>query len=231
MTSLCRVGSILLAGVLLAGCGHFRMVKDRYQQTKTVAIVQFVGQPVKDLVVPFDLKNLTGPSPWERMVTNDAIAMAEFMKERGFTVLPMDEMVRADKYTAKGENVPNEYFTPRGMRLFTTRYGIPQVDISFMTANALAKELGVDAVICVYSTWKTESAKLGLQQMARTIVTVKMVDKMSSQIWEDLDFSDSTNNISTVGVKGTTEEFIAAYNEAFKTTLKKMQGRIDEALR
>jgi hypothetical protein len=223
---------VLAIGVLAGGCGHFRLVKDRYQQTKSVAIVQFVGEPAKELPVPFDLGNLRGPSPFERLVTNDAIALQAFLAERGFKVLPLDELVRSDKYNGKGDNVPNEYSTPKGMKLFTGRSGVSQVDVSFMTANALAKDLGVDAVVCVYTQWKTESVKLGLQQAARTIVRIRMVDKMSSQVWEDLDFSDSSKTISTVGAStGSTEDFIAAYNEEFRTTLKKMQGRIDEALR
>jgi hypothetical protein len=232
MTRLIRSGCFLVTAFLLVGCGHFRLVKDRYQQTKSVAIVQVVGERAKDLTVPFDLKGLTGPSPFERLVTNDAIAVQDFLKARGFKVLPLDEMVRSDKYNEKGENVPSEYHTPQGMKLFTGRSGINQVDISFMTANALAKDLGVDAVVCVYSMWKMESVKLGLQSVARTIVKIRMVDKTSSQIWQDLDFSDSGKTIATVGANtGTTEDFIAAYNEAFLTTLKKMQGRIDEALR
>jgi hypothetical protein len=232
MTKIGAMGVVLVFGGLSVGCGHFRVVKDRYQQTKSVAIVQFVGEPAKDLTPPFDLNNLTGPSPYERLATNDAIALQDFLKTRGFKVLPLDEMVQSDKYNAKGDNVPNGYFTPKGMRLFTARYNVGQGDISFMTANALAKELGVDAVVVVHSLWKAESTGLGINKVARTIVRVQMVDKMSSQIWEDQDFSDSAKATETMGFKhGNTEDFIAAYNEEFHTTLTKMQGRLDEGLR
>jgi hypothetical protein len=227
-----RLRGIVLVALIVAGCGHFRLVKDRYKDTKTVAIVQFVGEPAKDLTVPFDLKNLTGPSPFVKMATNDAIALQDFLKERGFNVVPIDEMVKSDKYNAKGDNVPSEFITPQGMKIFTSRDGVKRVEISFMTANAIAKELGVDAVVLVHSLYKTESAKMGLQDLARTVVTIKMVDKTSNQIWEDVDWSDSDKAIATMSIKsGNTEEFVASYNDTFKKTLKKMQGRIDEALK
>ena len=49
MIKIGAMGVVLVFGGLSVGCGHFRVVKDRYQQTKSVAIAQFVGEPAKDL--------------------------------------------------------------------------------------------------------------------------------------------------------------------------------------
>ena len=217
----------VVAVLALTGCGHFRLVKDRYQATKKVAIVQVVGAPAEGVTTPLH-GNITGPSPWESVVTNDAIALQDFLKQRGFDVAPIDEMVKSDRYQEKTDYVPNGVYTPRGMKIASSKYGIKTCDISFMSANALAKNLGVDAVICVYEKWDTSGM---FSKNAKTQVTVAMVDRMSSQVWEDQDEATSADSYSAMsGSDDNLQKFIHANNEAFVATLQKMGGRIDAAL-
>jgi hypothetical protein len=116
------------------------------------------------------------------------------------------------------------------MQVFTGR-DTPGRDLSFMTANALSKSLGVDAVFTVTEKWKAESQAI-TKKLARTIVKIQMVDKHSNQIWMDEDFADSSKPISqAMGFEMVSpEDFVADYNESFATTLTQMQARVDAEL-
>lgn len=225
------LGATLVLAFMSSACGAFRLVPSRYKETKSIAIVQVIGEPDKDVKTPLDMKNMFSGHPvWERVVTNDAIAIQDFLKSRGFAVITIEQMIQSDNYRHEGTYIGEGHFAPAGMKVFTGR-DTPGREISFMTANELAKSLGVDAVVTVTEKWKAESQAI-TKKLARTIVKIQMVDLHSNQIWMDQDFADSSKPISeAMGFKqASPEDFVADYNEAFATTLKQMQARVDAEL-
>ncbi len=140
------------AVVALAGCGHFFIVKDRYDAVKKVALVQYAINPHLLMGTPN-----ADEAKWDTAESNIAI----FAKDlgSGWQVMPKAEMIANPAYTAAGKETVDGWYTAKGMRFFSEeRKELTMATLTPDQAKSLAAGLGVDAVAVVSDSWSIDSS-------------------------------------------------------------------------
>jgi hypothetical protein len=212
--------AVVAVSMLFAACGRFFIVKDKFDATKKVALVQYAINPAFLLGYPNsdDAKLLTATQN-----------IATFQKQMAnvFEVVPADAMQGNAGYSASGKPSIDHWYSAKGMRFFDEdqiREGGLPPDV----AKKLCADLGVDAVVTITESWGQPQVSW-FKGTANNTYYVNAYDKDGTKIWTDAAFghSNETFGVPPGGVIASdNDNWQKVQGEAFNDALAQFKGRL-----
>lgn len=206
--------------LLLAACGRFMVVKDKFDATKKVALVQYAINP----------HFLLGyPNAEEAKVNTATQNIATFQKQMAnvFEVVPADAMQGNAAYSGAGKPTIDGWYSAKGMRFFDEEH-LNDGELTPDVAKKLCADLGVDAVVTITESWAQPQVSW-FKGTANNTYYVNAYDKDGTKIWADAAFGHSTETFGVPPggvIASDNDNWQKVQGEAFNDALTQFKGRL-----